>query len=120
MSPSRDSKSDRQKRSGSVGAEHPADPASSREFAGRLAKIAPNTQSLCVTVPIDEVSLITLKIDVTTGMPIRFLVDCGASNSFIGRQSLEDSRLKYVEQEIPPTRMTVRFATVASATVVNV
>uniref|UniRef100_A0AAV1US94 Uncharacterized protein n=1 Tax=Peronospora matthiolae TaxID=2874970 RepID=A0AAV1US94_9STRA len=63
MSPSRDSKSDRQKkRSGSVGAEHPADPATSREFAGLLTKIAPNTQSLCVTALSDEESLITLEI----------------------------------------------------------
>uniref|UniRef100_A0AAV1UYM8 Uncharacterized protein n=1 Tax=Peronospora matthiolae TaxID=2874970 RepID=A0AAV1UYM8_9STRA len=56
MSLSRDSKSDRKKQSGSVGVGHPADPATSREFAGLLTKIAPNTQSLCVTAPSDEVS----------------------------------------------------------------
>uniref|UniRef100_A0AAV1TPU7 Uncharacterized protein n=1 Tax=Peronospora matthiolae TaxID=2874970 RepID=A0AAV1TPU7_9STRA len=65
MSVSRDSKSDRQKRSGSVGAELPADSATSRELAGLLTKIAPNTQALCVTAPSDEESLITSKIEVT-------------------------------------------------------
>uniref|UniRef100_A0AAV1T2G8 CCHC-type domain-containing protein n=1 Tax=Peronospora matthiolae TaxID=2874970 RepID=A0AAV1T2G8_9STRA len=105
------------KRSGSVGAEHPADPATSREFAGLLTKIAPNTQSLCVTAPSDEESLITLKIEVTSGMSLRALVDCGASNSFIRRQSLDDSRLNYVEREFPPMRMTACLATGASVTV---
>uniref|UniRef100_A0AAV1VM71 Gag-pol polyprotein n=1 Tax=Peronospora matthiolae TaxID=2874970 RepID=A0AAV1VM71_9STRA len=81
VSLSRDSKSDRKKRSGSVGAEHSADPATSREFAGLLTKIAPNTQSLCVTAPSDEESLITLKIEVTSGMSLCALVDCGSSNS---------------------------------------
>ena len=93
------------------------DPATSREFAGLLTKVAPNTQSLCVTAPSDEVSLITLKIEVTNGMSLRAQVDCGASNSFIRRQSLEDSRLKFVELDIPLTRMTVRLATGASVTV---
>uniref|UniRef100_A0AAV1UTT3 Uncharacterized protein n=1 Tax=Peronospora matthiolae TaxID=2874970 RepID=A0AAV1UTT3_9STRA len=82
VSLNRDSMSDRQKRSGSVWAEHPADPATSREFAGLVGKIAPNTHALCVTAPSDEVSLITLKIEVTSGMSLRALVDCGASNSF--------------------------------------
>uniref|UniRef100_A0AAV1U8Z0 Uncharacterized protein n=1 Tax=Peronospora matthiolae TaxID=2874970 RepID=A0AAV1U8Z0_9STRA len=43
MSLSRDSKSDPPKKQpASVEAEHPADPATSREFAGILKKIAPN------------------------------------------------------------------------------
>uniref|UniRef100_A0AAV1VMA1 Uncharacterized protein n=1 Tax=Peronospora matthiolae TaxID=2874970 RepID=A0AAV1VMA1_9STRA len=118
MSLSRDSKLDRQKkRSGSVGAEHPADLATSREFAGLLTKIAPNAQSLYATAPSDEGHLITLKIEVTSGMSLRALVDCGASNRFIRRQSLEDSRLNYVEREFPPTRMTVCLATRASVAV---
>uniref|UniRef100_A0AAV1UB66 Polyprotein n=1 Tax=Peronospora matthiolae TaxID=2874970 RepID=A0AAV1UB66_9STRA len=117
MSLSRDSKYGRQKRTGSVGAEHPADPETSREFAGLLTKIAPNTQSLCVTAPSDEVSLIPLKIEVTSGISLRALVDFGTSNSFIRRQSLEDSRLNYVERELPPTRMTVFLAVGASVTV---
>ena len=50
-------------------------------------------------------------------MSLRALVDCGASNSFIRRQSLEDSRLNYVERELPLTRMMVRLATGASVTV---
>uniref|UniRef100_A0AAV1U7D0 Uncharacterized protein n=1 Tax=Peronospora matthiolae TaxID=2874970 RepID=A0AAV1U7D0_9STRA len=107
MSPSRDSKSDHQERSGPVRVGHPAGPATSREFAGLLTKIAPNTQSLCVTAPSDEVSLITLKVEVTSGMSLRALVDCVASNSFIRHQSLEDSRLNSVDREFPPTRMTV-------------
>uniref|UniRef100_A0AAV1UMZ7 Retrotransposon gag domain-containing protein n=1 Tax=Peronospora matthiolae TaxID=2874970 RepID=A0AAV1UMZ7_9STRA len=37
------------KRTRSVGAEHAADPANSREYAGLLTKIAPNTQSMCGT-----------------------------------------------------------------------
>uniref|UniRef100_A0AAV1U2Q5 Uncharacterized protein n=1 Tax=Peronospora matthiolae TaxID=2874970 RepID=A0AAV1U2Q5_9STRA len=56
MLPSRDSKSDRPKRTGSVEAEHPADPATSREYAGLLTKIALNTQTLCVAAPSDEES----------------------------------------------------------------
>uniref|UniRef100_A0AAV1UB86 Retrotransposon gag domain-containing protein n=1 Tax=Peronospora matthiolae TaxID=2874970 RepID=A0AAV1UB86_9STRA len=94
-------------RTGSVGAEHSPDLATSREFAGHLTKIAPNTQSLCFTAPSDEESLITLKIEVTSGMSLCALVECGAPNIFIRRQSLEDSRLNYVELEIPPTRITV-------------
>ena len=50
-------------------------------------------------------------------MSLRALVDCGASNSFIRRQSIEDSRLKLVERDIPLTSMTVRLATGASVTV---
>ena len=108
---------DHQKRSGSVGAERPTDPATSREFAGLLTKVAPNTQSLCVAARSDEVSLITLKIEVTKDMSLRALVDCGASNNFVRRQSLDDRRLKYVERETPPTRMTVRLAIGASVAV---
>uniref|UniRef100_A0AAV1UGW6 Uncharacterized protein n=1 Tax=Peronospora matthiolae TaxID=2874970 RepID=A0AAV1UGW6_9STRA len=117
MSLNRDSKSDRQKAVRVSQEWHPADPATSKEFAGLLTKIAPSTQSLCIIVPCDEVYLITLKIEVTSGMSLRALVDCGASNSFIRHQSLEDSRLNYVEREIPSTRMTVRVATGASVTV---
>uniref|UniRef100_A0AAV1TZ12 Peptidase A2 domain-containing protein n=1 Tax=Peronospora matthiolae TaxID=2874970 RepID=A0AAV1TZ12_9STRA len=112
-----DSKSDRQERSGSVGAEHPADPAMSTGFAGLLTKIAPNTQSLCVTPPSDELSLITFKIEVTSGISLRALVDCGASNSLIRRHSLVNGTLNYVKREFPPTRMTVCLATGASVTV---
>ena len=108
---------DHTKTVGSVGEERPTDPATSREFAGLLTKVAPNTQSLCVAARSDEVSLITLKIEVTKDMSLRALVDCGASNNFVRRQSLEDRRLKYVERETPPTRMTVRLATGASVTV---
>ena len=46
-------------------------------------------------------------------------MDCGASNNFIRRQSLESRRLKYVERDIPLTRMTVRLATGASITVMK-
>ena len=79
-----------------------------------LTKVAPNKQSLCVVAPGDEVPLITLNIEVTTNVSLRALVDCGASNNFVRRQSLEVRRLKKVEREIPPTRMTVRLATGAS------
>uniref|UniRef100_A0AAV1U074 Peptidase A2 domain-containing protein n=1 Tax=Peronospora matthiolae TaxID=2874970 RepID=A0AAV1U074_9STRA len=74
-------------------------------------------QSLCVTALSDEESLITLKIEVTSGMSLRSLIDRGASNSFIRRQSLRDSSLNYVEREFPLTRMTVCLATGASETV---
>uniref|UniRef100_A0AAV1U8G6 Uncharacterized protein n=1 Tax=Peronospora matthiolae TaxID=2874970 RepID=A0AAV1U8G6_9STRA len=114
MSLNCNSKSDRQNWSGSVGAENPADPATSRELAGLMTKIAPNTQSLCVTAPSDEVSLITLNIEVKSGMPLRALVDDKASNSFsvsvIRRQSLDDRWLSFTERDIPPTRMTVCLA----------
>ena len=82
-----------------------------------MTKVASNTQSLCVTAPGDEVTLITLQIEVTEGLSLRSLVDCGASNNFIRRQSLEDRRLKFVERDIPLTRMKVRLATGVSVTV---
>ena len=108
---------DRQKLDRFSEVERPTDPATLRVFAGLWTKLAPYTQSLCVTVPSDEMSLTTLKIEVTDGMSLRALVDCGASNSFIRHQSLEDSLLRYVERELPPTRMTVHFATGASMAV---
>ena len=114
---SRNSEVDHQKWSGSVGAERPTDPATSREFANLLKKVAPETHFLCVSAPGDEVSLITLKLEVTTDMSLRALVDCGASNNFVRRQSLEAGSFTFVEREIPPTNMTVRLATGASITV---
>ena len=81
-----------------------------------MTKVAPNTQSLCVTAPGDEVTLITLQIEATEDLSLRALVDCGASNNFIRRQSLDARRLKHVERDIPRTRMTVRLATGSSAT----
>ena len=42
---------------------------------------------------------------------MRAPVDCGASNNFVRLQSLEGRRLKFVDQEIPPTTMTVRLST---------
>ena len=89
----------------------------SKEFAALLTKVAPHTQTLCVTAKGDEVNLITLEIKGANNLPLKSLVDCGASNNFIRRQSLEDRRLKYVERDIPLTRMTVRLATGASVTV---
>ena len=99
--------------------EHPADPATSSEFAGLLTKVAPTTQSLCVTASGNEISLITLKLEVAKDMSQGAPVDCGASNNFVQRQSLDNSKLKYIEREIPPTRMTVRHATGASVTVMK-
>ena len=72
-----------------------------------------------MSAPGDEVTLITLKLKVTNDLSLRALVDCGASNNFIRRQSLESRRLKYVERDIPLTRMTVRLATGASITVMK-
>ena len=62
-------------------------------------------------------SLITLTLEVTKDLYLRALVDCGASNSFVRRQSLEDESFNFVEREIPPTKMTVRLATGSSITV---
>ena len=76
---------DSQKRSGSVGAEHPTAPATSSELAGLLTRIALNTQSLCVTASGNEVCLITLKLEVAKNMSLRALVDCGTSNNFVQR-----------------------------------
>ena len=84
-----------------------------------MTKVAPDTQSLCVSAPGDEVSLLTLKLKVTNDLSLKALVDCKASNNFIRRQSLEGRRLKYVERDIPQTRMTVRLATGASITVMK-
>ena len=82
-----------------------------------MTKVAPDTQSLCVSAPGDDVSLITLKLEATNDLSLRALVDCGASNNFVRRQSLEGRRLKFVERDIPLTTMTVRLATGASITV---
>ena len=79
--------------------------------------------SLCVAASGNEVSLevslITLKLEVTQGMSLRALVDCGASKNFVRRQLLDKRELEYVEREIPPTRMTVCLATGASVTVMK-
>ena len=52
----------------------PTDPTTSSGFAGLLTKDAPNTQPLCVAASGNEVSLITLKHEVTQGMSLRALV----------------------------------------------
>ena len=61
---------------------------------------------MCVTASGNEVFLITLKLEVTQGMSLRALVDCGASNNFVRRQSLDNRELENFERKIPPTRMT--------------
>ena len=76
---------DVQKRSGSVGAENHTDLTTSGEFAGLLARIAPTTQSLCISASENEVSLITLKLEAAKDMSLRALVDCGASNNSLQR-----------------------------------
>ena len=53
-------------------------------------------------------------LEMTKDLSLRALVDFGASNNFVRRQSLEHSRLKFVERVTPPTRLTVRLATGAS------
>ena len=95
----------------------PTDPATSREFANHLTKVAPGTQPLRVSAPGDEVSFTTLTLELTKDLSLRALVDCGASNNFARRQSLEAGSLNFMEWKIPPTRMTVRLATGASITV---
>ena len=72
---------------------------------------------MCVTAPGDEVLLITLELKVINDLSLRALVDCGESNNFVCRQSIEGRGLKFVERDIPPTRMTVCLATCASITV---
>ena len=63
--------------------------------------------------------LLYLKLEAAKDMSLRALVDCGASNNFVRRQSLDNSKLKYIEQEISPTRMTVRLVTGAFVTVMK-
>ena len=101
---------DSQNRSGSVGAEHPTEPATSSEFAVLLTKVAPNTQSLCVAASGNEVSSLP-RVEIENDMSLRALVDCEASNNFVQYQLLDNSKLKYIEREIPPTKITVRLAT---------
>ena len=67
----------------------------------------------------NEVSLITLKLEVTQSMSPRALVDCGASKNFVQIQSFNKRELEYVEREIPLTRMSVRLATGTSITVMK-
>ena len=50
-----------------------------------FTRITPDTQSFCVTASGNEVSLITLKLEVAKDMSLRALVDCGASNNFVRR-----------------------------------
>ena len=82
-------------------------------------KVAPDSQSLCVSALGDKVSLITLNLEVTNDLSLRALVDLGASNNFARRQSLEDRRLKFVERVTSPMRLTVRLATGASIAVMK-
>ena len=89
----RNSVADRQK---TVGAERPTDPATSIEFANLLTKVALYSQSLFGSAPGDEVPLITLSLELTKDLSLRALVDCGASNNFVRRQSLEDRRIRFV------------------------
>ena len=107
----RNNVTDSQKRTGSLGAEHPTDPATSSEFAGLLTRVDANTQSLCVAVDGDEVTPITLKLEVMPNVSLRALVDCGVPNNFVQRQPLSNSEFNYVEREIIPTRIKVRLAT---------
>ena len=59
-------------------------------------KVAPDSQALYVSALGDEVPLITLDLKVTEDLSLRALVDCGASNNFVRRQSVEDRSLKFV------------------------
>ena len=52
----------------------------------------------------------------TNNLSLRALVVCVASNSFVRCQSLEGRSFKFVERDIPTTRMTVCLATGASIT----
>ena len=82
-----------------------------------LAKVAPDTQSLCVYALDDKGHLITLILEVTKDLSLCALVYCGESSNFVRLQSLEAGSFNFVEREIPPTRMTVRLATGALITV---
>ena len=63
----------------SVGALRPTDPAASRYFANLMTKVAPIIQSSCVSALSDDVSLITLILEVAKYLSLRALVDCGTS-----------------------------------------
>ena len=58
--------------------ERPTDPVTSTEFANLLMKVAPDSQSLCVSAVGDEVPLITLNLELTKDLSLRALVDCGS------------------------------------------
>ena len=60
-----------------------------------MMKIASYRQSLCVPVPGDDILLITLQV--TKKLPLRDVVDSGASNNAVHRQSLKGRRLKIFE-----------------------
>ena len=77
-------------------------------------KVAPDSQSLCVSALGDEVPLIILNLEVTKDLSLHALVDCEASNKSFRRQSLEGRRIKFVDGVTPPTRTTVPLATGAS------
>ena len=60
--------------------------------------------------------IITLDLEVTKDLSLHAVVGCGPSNNFVRCPYLEDLRLKFVERDIPPMRMTVRIATGATIT----
>ena len=74
---------------------------------------------MCVTAYGNENSLITLKLEGAKDISLRDLVNYRASNNSLQCPSLDNSDLKYIERDIPPTRMTVRLATGASVTVMK-
>ena len=72
---------------------------------------APNTQTLCLATRGNDEPLIALDLTTQNGTVLRALLDSGASNNFVREQTLAESKLDFVEREIPPTKMAVRLAT---------
>ena len=70
----------KKKRSGSVGAERPTDLVTSTEFSNLLMKVAPDSQSLCVSTLGEGAPLITFNLEVTEDFSLR------ASNNFVRHQ----------------------------------
>ena len=56
-------------------------------------------------------------VRVTKNLSLCAVVECGLSNNFLRRQSLEAERPSFVDGKIRPTRTTVILATGASITV---
>ena len=73
---------------------------------------APGTQAVCSSTAHNEEGLIVLKVFVKgNDVPLRALLDTGASNNFIRANVLEGlPSSSFNEKEIPPSRLQVRLA----------
>ena len=76
-----------------------SDAAPPSEYADLLTEVVPNTQSLHVAVPTNEVLLITINIELRRYMSLRALFDFVPSKNVARRRSIDDIGLKLVKRD---------------------